>query len=123
MLTAVHSTDPELIDGSPGVGNADESGIFITDRTGKQWDVTHARDKYGLQPENFQFGLGQNAIKPILLPKMLSPGDEGYPNENSTMLVMGINLNNNIRAYPISIMSQYEVADEVFGDAHVAVAY
>lgn len=101
----------------------DENKIFITDRTGKKWDVTHAKEKYGMEPEKFQFGLGPNAIRPIILAKMLSPGDQGYPISSLSFLVMATNILGDTRAYPISTMSQHEVANEVFGDAHVAVAY
>ncbi len=54
---------------------------------------------------------------------MLSPGDEGYPSDDDDFLVIGVNLNGFTRAYPIYIMRWKEVANEQFGDAHVAVAY
>ena len=54
---------------------------------------------------------------------MLSPGDEGYPSDDDDFLVIGVNLKGFTRAYPIYIMRWKEVANEQFGDAHVAVAY
>jgi hypothetical protein len=41
-------------------------------------DVTYAVNHYGFLPEGFKFGLGPFAIKPILEPSFLSPGDPGY---------------------------------------------
>ena len=94
----------------------------IWDFEAKSWDVTHAQ-KYGMVPERFNHGLGTHHIRPILNPKMLSPGDQGYPSDDDDLLVMGVNLNGFTRAYPLYIMGRKEVADEQFGDAHVAVAY
>ncbi|MCH8126338.1 DUF3179 domain-containing protein [candidate division KSB1 bacterium] len=96
---------------------------LIVDNTGKKWDVTHAKEKYGMEPAEFQFGLGPFAIKPILNPKMLSPGDTGYPFDNETFLVLATEINNDPRAYSIGVLSIHEIANEIFADAHVAVAY
>lgn len=97
--------------------------FYIIDRTGKRWDVTHAKEKYGMIPEKFQYGLGPNAIRPIIMPNMLSPGEHGYPSNEQSFLMMGTSLNGFTRAYPLSTMSIHEVVDEKFGDAYVAVAY
>ena len=96
---------------------------FIIDVTGKEWDVSYARDVYGMKSSKFQFGLGPYAIPPIFNPKMLSKGDPGYPTESDDFLVLGTKLNGDARAYPLLIMSLAEIADDKFGDLHVAVAY
>lgn len=112
---------------SSGIGDANvhQEGdrIFIVDRTGKRWDVTHAVREYGFVAREFQFGLGPTAIPPILNPTHLSPGDPGYPADQATFLTMGTEINGDARGYPLSVMSRHEVVDERFGDAHVAVAY
>ena len=100
-----------------------DNRVFITDRTGKRWDVTHARDHYGLQPSQYEFGLGPYAISPIVNPQMLDPGHPDYPEDGATFLVLGTSLNGFTRAYPIEAMSWHEIANEEFGRAHVAVAY
>ncbi len=102
--------------------------IFIVDRTGKRWNVTHAVNAYGFKAEEFQFGLGPFAIRPIILGQlgqMYEAGDSQYPSDDSDILVMGVKIEGDVRAYPISVMSQQEVADESFGSTpvHVAVAY
>jgi hypothetical protein len=100
-----------------------DNQILIQDKTGKNWNVTHAVNKYGFVPEQFQFGLGPFAIPPILEPTMVEPGEAGYPGNNADFLVIGTTFNNDTRAYPLHVLSQHEVADENFDSVHVAVAY
>ncbi len=104
-------------------GQGEEGEVFITDRTGKVWDVTHAARNYGMGPFLFEYGLGPFAIQPIINARMLSPGDLNYPIDSQGALVIGTSLNGFTRAYPTEILSRFEVANEQFGDAHVAVAY
>ena len=111
---------------SPPAGQ-DGDSVYITDRTGKQWDVGHA-EQYGLVPSGFQYGLGPTAIRPLNNPEMLFPGDEGYPDASDRRIgrhmVLGVDLNDSVRAYPTwNALSKFEVVNEQFGDAHVAVAF
>ena len=116
----VHTpTTPSSVDQRQG----EEGKVFIIDYTGKEWDVTHAVRKYGMEPFMFGNGLGPFAIKPIINASMLSPGDLNYPLDSQGILVIGTSLNGFTRAYPIEILSRFEVANEQFGEAHVAVAY
>ena len=101
----------------------EDGKVFIVDETGKRWEVTHAEKEYGLKAENFQFGLGPNAIPPIRNPKFYSPGDPSYPVSTETFLVLGTMINGESRAYPIGVMSAHEVAIESFDSTHVTVAY
>ena len=109
-------------EGNPETYEQSGDRLYIKDSTGKSWDVTHAQ-KYGLQPSEFQFGLGPYAIPPLMNPQMLSPGNPDYPSEEEEFIVLGTSLNGFTRAYPINVMSRHEVANEQFGEAHVAVAY
>ncbi len=114
----------DLLSSTPGpvaVSRSDDT-VVIVDQTGKRWDVGHGRT-YGLSPSKYQFGLGPFAIAPIQNPQMLGPDDPGYPDPRQTFRMMGVALNGSVRAYPLGIMSRHEVANEVFGDAHVSVAY
>jgi len=108
-------------DGANVIRDGDQ--IFIVDKTGLPWNVTHAVNEYGFNAAQFQFGLGPFAILPILDPKMLDPGESGYPGGFESFRVIGANLNGDIRAYPLSVLSRHEVADENFDSVHVAVAY
>ena len=110
--------------GSPDNGNDDNGDqIFITDRTGKKWDVTHAVENYGFDINNFQYGLGPFAITPINNPEMLSDRDSGYPSDNSTEAVIGLNIEGDTRAYSIRILSRHEVVNDRVGGKDVAVVY
>ena len=100
-----------------------DNKIFIEDRTGKSWDVTHAASNYGFVPEDFQFGLGPFAIQPILNPQMVEQGESGYQSNNNESQVIGTALNGDTRAYPLDVLSRHEIADENFDSTYVAVAY
>jgi hypothetical protein len=97
--------------------------ILIKDNTGKKWNVTHAVNNYGFKAEEFQFGLGPFAIPPIIEPKMLSPGEPGYPDPDDNRIVIGISLNGESRAYPLEVLTRHEIADEKFDITHVAIGY
>ncbi|UCH83604.1 MAG: DUF3179 domain-containing protein [Candidatus Latescibacterota bacterium] len=101
----------------------DGDRILIVDKTGKQWDVTHAVNAYGFDPSGFQFGLGPNAIPPIIDSGMLLPGDRYYPDDWDTFLVIGTTIGGESRAYPIHVLNRHEIVDESFGDVHVAVGW
>ena len=101
----------------------DAGRIFIVDKTGKRWDVTYAKNEFGFEPDEFEIGSGPFSLRPILNPQMLSAEEDGYPAENATFLILGTRFNDMPRAYSLGVMSAHEVANEVFGDAHVAVAY
>lgn len=97
--------------------------IFIVDLRGKRWDVTHAVNEYGFVAEQFQFGLGENAILPVLNPKHIAEGHERYPSDDATFFVLATRIRYMARAYPINILAIHEIVDEVFVDVHVAVAF
>ena len=104
-------------------GQGEEGEVFIHDVTGKAWDVTHAARKYGMDSFRFEYGLGPFAVKPMMDPEMLSPGDLSYPLDTQDFLVIGTSLNGFTRGYPIELLGRHEIANEQFGDAHVAVGY
>ncbi len=122
-LLAISGCGKTPSDSAPAMVKENNERIFIVDRTGKEWDVTHAVKKYGMKAEDFQFGLGPFSITPLDHPPMISPGDPGYPGSRENFLVIGVRLNNDIRAYPIGTMLCFEVANETIGQQEVAVAY
>ena len=99
-----------------------EEKIYIVDRTGKQWDITHAVNVYNFRADGFQFGLGPHAIKPIINPEMLSPGDPDYPAPNETQII-GATINGDTRAYPLDLLRFNEIANDSFGGIPVAVGF
>lgn len=108
-----------------GIGPVDvisgNENVYIIDATGKKWDVTYARQKYNMIPSQFQYGLGPYAIQPINDPSFLSPGDPGYPQNTDTFMVMGVTINGEARAYPMTILGSHEVVNDWFGNIPVAV--
>lgn len=110
---------------SSGSGDKDnpDDKVYITDRTGKKWDVTHAIGEYGFDTKNFQYGLGPFAITPINNPDMISSGESGYPGDNSTEAIIGLSIAGDARAYPIRTLSRHEVVNDLVGGKNVAVVY
>ena len=104
-------------------GDTTLSTIIIVDATGKAWDISHAVHEYGFDPEKFDFGLGPKSIRPIQNPTLVSEGQQGYPPNDWTRIVIGTAFNGDPRAYALEDMRVHEVVDEQFGDAYVAVAY
>jgi hypothetical protein len=102
-----------------------ESGesLIIIDRKGERWDITHASEKYGFRAENFQYGLGKNAIPSIDYPDMFLPGEPGYPLVNDSFTIVAARIQSDARAYPLFIMKSHEIVNESFSGQLVAVAY
>ena len=95
---------------------------YIVDGTGKRWEVGHART-YGLNPREYEFGLGPYAIPPLNNPTFLHPGENGYP-DPSDIMVLGLDMNNIVRAYPTwTQMARFEVINEDVGGGYLAVAF
>ena len=76
-----------------------------------------------MEKSNFNYGLGPNAIQPVILPDYLSPGDPKYPANDSEERVIGIDINGDARAYPIVPLSSHEVVNDYVGESYVAVTY
>jgi len=97
--------------------------VLLTDQTGKEWDISTAVRKYGFEVDRFEFGLGPRAIRPLIEPEMLSPGDFGYPADDEPFLVIGVSVNKDDRAYGKTDLIKNEIVDEYIGGAPLAVAY
>jgi hypothetical protein len=126
IMTVIFTvTGCELVNSNQNEAEVIRNGdqIYIRDNTGKDWNVTYAVNKYGFVPEDFQFGLGPFAIQPILNPQMVERGEAGFPSDNNETRVIGTELNGDVRAYPLSVLNNHEVADEKFDSTYVAVAY
>jgi len=121
-VTVTDTTGQSDSDSSDAVFSV-ENKIFLVGRTGKRWDITHAVKYYGMDPENFRYGLGPNAIRPINLPEMIWPGEPGYPTDGSTQRIIGTNIDDDARAYPTSVLSGHEVVNELIGGQYVSVIY
>ncbi len=103
-----------------------EKKVFITDRTGRKWDITHAKNTYNMRPEYFNFGIGVGAIPSVDDPKIVDKGSAGYPKSTSRVPVFGVNHNGEQRAYGVGDMARHEIFNEKYpgeSDQHVAVGY
>jgi hypothetical protein len=125
VLLRVTATDTNGVQGS-GISKAFSitDRILITDKKGKRWDITHAVETYGMEPEGWQQGIGQYAILPINDPVFLGPGEEGYPSDDDSFLVIGAELSGtNTRAYPIPTIYLHEVVNDRAGGIPIAAVY
>ena len=103
-----------------------EDPAIVTDRTGRQWDVAHARDVYSMNPDYFNYGLGISAIPSVDNPTVLDEDDPGYPTADNRTQVFGVNHNGEQRAYSVSALTRHEVFNDVYpgeSNEHVAVTY
>jgi len=107
---------------SSPVISEEEDRIFIVGSY-KKWDITHAVKVYGFDPLMFDGGGGPSAITPINDPKMLEPGDTGYPDASKDMLIIGFNYRSEARAYPLKVLASHEIINDLFDSTAVAVAY
>ena len=111
---------------APAPESASENTAVIRDRTGRLWDVTHARDVYDMNPDYFNYGLGIGAIPSVDDPTVLEEGDSGYPSSDSRTIVFGVNHNGEQRAYSLSALSRHEVFNDVYpgeSNQYVSVTY
>jgi hypothetical protein len=100
--------------------------IFITDRYGERFDITHAVNKYGMVPSGFEFGIGKNTIRPLDHPEMIRPHEPGYPRGDARIAreqVIGASLEGDTRSYPIRQIVRHEIVNETIGYTEAAVAY
>ena len=96
----------------------EKSKIYISDRRGEQWDITQAVS-IGFKPENFQFGLGRDAFKPL--------DDTFLKNDTSKtpsdLRIIGIAEESDAQAYSIPKLTGHEIANTTIGSEPIAAAY
>ena len=102
------------------------SPIYLVDRYGDRFDITHAVRHYNMRKEWFEFGIGKNTIRPINHPHMIGPGESGYPSTSrwrSGPRVIGVSIDGDTRSYHVDVLVSHEVCNETIGNTQVAVAY
>jgi hypothetical protein len=97
--------------------------IIITDSRGEEFDITASVLEYNMAEQYWEHGLGRFTIRPIIDPRMLAPGDIGYPLPNHLTEVCGVKFNDDTRAYKIHDLPHREVVDDVVGGVPIAVCY
>jgi hypothetical protein len=125
-LMRVTATDTS---GSSGSDISDEffsvsDRVYLTDITGKKWDITHAYIKYGMHPDNWNHGLGPFHITPINDPYMITHRHPDFPDDTYQDLVIGTDRpDGKAKAYPISVLYSHEVVNEDVGGIPFAVLF
>lgn len=95
--------------------------VVIIDQGGKHWDITQAVYRYGFEKAGFEYGFGADAIRPLVLPPMLSAGDSLFPPPDSAFVVMGVVLDGEARAYGEQSLFPFEVVNDVAATRALAV--
>lgn len=120
LLSSCESYLPEL---APPEIDQVEDRIYITDKTGKSWDITDAVQIHGMDAEKFTAGFGPDAIQPINEPAMIEHGDKRYPGADEEFSVIGFALEGEARAYRISDLNKHEVVNEEIEGHKLLVAW
>ena len=120
--TPSDSPGPPVVDDPPDTPDYTDT-VFITDRTGKKWDITYAVENYGLDSNRFNFGNGPYFFLPYINPQFYEPGDDGYPDDAVVRNVTGTTIDGDSRAYANMDLISHEVVNDKFGDKHVAVTF
>jgi len=105
---------------------SDKEETYLTDRTGRRWDITHAVTVYGMSPDYFNFGIGLGKIPSVDHPKIEDKTDPAFPSAEGEAAVIGVDYNGEQRAYAVEDMIRHEVFNENYpGDSggNVSVAY
>ena len=106
--------------------DTEDDSIFITDLTGRKWDVTHAFKAYNMNPNYYNFGLGVGAIPSVDNPKIMDESNAQFPSSDRRLEVFGVSHNGEERAYSTYALARHEVFNDKYpGGSHqyVAVAY
>jgi hypothetical protein len=97
--------------------------IIITDLKGEDFDITAAVLEYRMAVPYWEFGVGRLTIRPLIEPLMLAPGDFGYPLDSNTSEMLGVQIEDDVRAYLLGDIRNREVVDDVVNGKPVAVIY
>lgn len=87
----------------------------------KWWDMTDAL----IDPARFDHGIGADRIPSIDAPEFATVDDPRFKKFgfSKDMAVIGVEIGGEARAYPVALMARHEIVNDVFGEAHLAVAY
>lgn len=89
--------------------------------TGKEINGFELDDALIPSSQIFSGGPAKDGIPAINNPKFVNASDVKFLQNNDRIL--GININGESRAYPISILNWHEIVNDVIGDTYFAVTY
>jgi hypothetical protein len=131
-VSGPHELIPVAIDGSGNRQDLAQASvavtlvpepIIITDLKGEDFDITAAVLEYNMGVTWWEFGVGRFTIRPLIDPLMIGPGDVGYPRDDNTSEILGVQINDDVRAYLLGDIRNREVVDDVVDGQPVAVIY
>jgi hypothetical protein len=87
----------------------------------KWWDMTDSL----INPEDLDHGLGADQIASIDEPIFAERDDPRWHERANSdhMMVIGVEIDGEPRAYPVPLLSRHELVNDSYGDTHLAVAY
>ena len=96
----------------------DGDKITITDRIGKEWDVTQAAS-LGFKPEKFQYGIGMHAFTTL---------DDSHLKPDGEMLsgshrVIGVDVDDEAHAYSVRRLTYHEIANTHIAGKPIAAGF
>jgi len=97
--------------------------IILVDRDGFSWDITNAVLKHRIAEQWWDFGLGRFTIRPIINPRMINPGETGYPRPSDNTDIVAVSFNGDTRAYKIPDLNAREAVNDVVDGVPIAATY
>lgn len=97
--------------------------VILFDQDGKQWNITQAVFRYGFVADKFLFGFGAFSVQPLVNPPMVAETEAGFPPPDSVFTVAGTGVDPDFRAYGISELLSFEVANDAAGGRAVVIVY
>lgn len=116
ILTAVVTLFGSLI--ILGFVTVEKKKVYITDQTGKRWDVTQAAS-LGFRPGKFQYGIGMNAFTTLDDSHLSDAQDQLSGNHR----VIGVNADNEAQAYSVNRLRYHEIANTHIAGSAIAAGY
>ncbi len=94
------------------------SRVWIIDRMGEKWEVTEA-EKQGFVPDNFQYGIGKDAIVPLGEGAFLGKRER----TSGVKRVIGFAAGEASKAVSVERLVRHEILNTEIGGTPVAAAY
>jgi hypothetical protein len=90
---------------------------------GGERDEQHFQiDNLTLKPEQFHYGIGREAFAALLAPEF-EAAEEADVWLSDTARVVGLNIGDEVKAYPIQLLTQHEVVNDIVAGEPVFAAY
>lgn len=82
--------------------------IITTDLTGEDFDITNAVLRHNIHEAFWANGLGRDTIRLVIGPRMIGPGETGYPDDQNTAEVIGVNVDGGLSRFLLCIAGELQ---------------